>query len=139
MKRIITLLLFVLSLTIIFTGCASLDQEEKPVEEFVEEGMKEFNGGDYVGAIVVFEELKDWYPFSKYAILAELKIADSYFHGEKYEDAIFAYEDLSGFTLAMKQLNMSYFRSDIVISSSLTHRTGIRTRQEMLLKSLAVL
>ncbi|MBT7086542.1 MAG: outer membrane protein assembly factor BamD [Desulfobacterales bacterium] len=93
MKRIITLLLFVLSFTIIFTGCASLDPEEKSVEEFVEEGMKEFNGGDYVGAIVVFEKLKDWYPFSKYAILAELKIADSYFHGNKYEDAIFAYED----------------------------------------------
>ena len=54
MKRIITLLLVVLSFTIIFTGCASLDPEEKTVEEFVEEGMKEFNGGDYVGAIKFF-------------------------------------------------------------------------------------
>jgi outer membrane protein assembly factor BamD len=37
--------------------------------------------------------LRDWYPFSKYAILAELKIADGYFNLESYTDAIFAYEE----------------------------------------------
>jgi outer membrane protein assembly factor BamD len=37
--------------------------------------------------------LKDFYPFSKYAILAELKIADSHYHLEQYEEAIFAYSE----------------------------------------------
>ena len=40
-----------------------------------------------------FERLKDWYPFSKFAILAELKIADSHYHLKEYEEAIFAYEE----------------------------------------------
>ncbi|MEA3428171.1 MAG: outer membrane protein assembly factor BamD, partial [Thermodesulfobacteriota bacterium] len=39
------------------------------------------------------EKLKDWYPFSKFAILAELKIADAYYSLKEYEDSIFAYEE----------------------------------------------
>lgn len=37
--------------------------------------------------------MRDWYPFSKYAILAELKIADAHFNLASYADAIIAYEE----------------------------------------------
>ena len=47
------------------------------------------NVSSYV--IELFEKLRDWYPFSKYAILAELKIADAYYNLQEYEEAIFAY------------------------------------------------
>jgi outer membrane protein assembly factor BamD len=49
--------------------------------------------GEYRTAVKAYTDLKDWYPFSRYAILAELKIADSYYHLEEYEKAILAYED----------------------------------------------
>jgi len=55
--------------------------------------MEQYNNKDYKDAIESFEKLKDWYPFSKYAILAELKIGDAYYHLEEYEDAIAAYEN----------------------------------------------
>jgi tetratricopeptide (TPR) repeat protein len=48
---------------------------------------------EYKQAIESFQKLKEWYPFSKYASLAELKIADSYYHLEEYEDAVFAYKN----------------------------------------------
>ena len=77
----------------VFTGCAWFEtKEEKPAQELASDGMDYFRDGDYRKAIESFEKLKDWYPFSKYAILAELKIADAHFRLEEYEDAIFAYE-----------------------------------------------
>ncbi|MGE0083010.1 MAG: outer membrane protein assembly factor BamD [Desulfococcaceae bacterium] len=90
MKKIIlfSLLLF------IFSGCAWFrTAEDKPSHELVSEGMEAFEGRDYRKAIASFEKLRDWYPFSKYAILAELKIADSYYHLEEYEEAVSAYEE----------------------------------------------
>ena len=54
--------------------------------------MKEFNKGNYSYAIGHFEKLKDWYPFSKLAVLAEIKIADSHYKLKEYEEAVMAYE-----------------------------------------------
>lgn len=78
-----------------FSGCAwfSGPKTEKTAKELIDEGMADFNDEDYQEAIESFEKLKDWYPFSKYAVLAELKIADAYFNIEEYEEAVFAYEE----------------------------------------------
>jgi len=84
-----------LSILMIFTGCAwwSGPEEEKTAEELIQEGVADFDEGKYQAAIDSFEQLRDWYPFSKYAILAELKVADAYYHMDSYSDAIFAYEE----------------------------------------------
>jgi outer membrane protein assembly factor BamD len=68
-------------------------EEEKIADELAADGMEAFEDGNYKAAIESFEKLKDWYPFSKYAILAELKKADAHYHRKEYEDAIFAYEE----------------------------------------------
>ncbi len=79
------------------SGCAwfESDEEIKSAEVLVQEGIKQFDRGDYKDALKSFEQLKDWYPFSKYVILAELKIGDAYYHQEEYNDAIFAYEEFA--------------------------------------------
>jgi outer membrane protein assembly factor BamD len=75
-------------------GCAWFEPaKEKSAYELVVEGTDEFKDRDYRQALELFQELKDRYPFSKYAILAELKIADCYYHRKEYEDAIFRYEE----------------------------------------------
>ena len=90
MKRIITLILILL---FVFSGCAWFkSKEEKTALELAEDGMSQFNNEDYQDSIESFEKLRDWYPFSKYVILAELKIADAYYHIENYEEAVAAYE-----------------------------------------------
>lgn len=91
MKRI-----FILCLIPFFicSGCAWFEtKEEKPAYELASDGMEDYKSGHYRRAIESFEKLKDWYPFSKFAILAELKVADAYFQLKQYEDAIFAYEE----------------------------------------------
>lgn len=76
------------------SGCAWFQtKEEKPAQELAGEGMEAFRNGKYDKAIESFQKIKDWYPFSKYAILAELKIADAHFKLKEYEEAVVAYEE----------------------------------------------
>ena len=83
--------LFVLSCI----SCAWFGKEnmEKPAQELIQDGIDAFDQGHYTAAIKNFEQLKDWYPFSKYAILAELKIADAHYELEQYAEAVLAYEE----------------------------------------------
>jgi outer membrane protein assembly factor BamD len=74
-------------------GCAWFRaKEQETAQGLAEEGMEAFQDEDYKDAIESFQKLKDWYPFRKYAILAELKLGDAYYHRKEYEEAIFAYE-----------------------------------------------
>ncbi len=111
------ILLIVICVAGSLIGCAGHDAVvEKPAGELVDDGIRQFNKGNYVKAIEAFEQLKDWYPFSKFAILAELKIADSHFHLAQYTDAIFAYEEFEklhprneAVPYSIYQIGMSYY------------------------------
>ena len=67
--------------------------DNMPAEELAMRGMEEYEAGNYKKSIDYFQKLKDIYPFSKYAVLAELKLGDAHYRIEQYEDAAFAYEE----------------------------------------------
>ena len=50
---------------------------------------------DYPSALETIQTIIDNYPYSEYAVLAELKIADAYFDQGKYEEALSYYRDFS--------------------------------------------
>ena len=78
----------------LMSGCSWFETvEDKPAQELASEGMESMTAGRYEEAITSFEKLKDWYPFSKFAILAELKIADAYYNIKEYEEAVASYEE----------------------------------------------
>ena len=83
-----------LLLIFLFSGCSFFaGKKELPADELAEKGMEAFDKGDYSQSIEYFENLKDWYPFNRLAILAELKIADAYFNEDMFDDAISGYEE----------------------------------------------
>lgn len=99
MKRFIVVGIVIL---LVCSGCNALKKTwnaltgkefSASAQQLAWDGMDAYEDGDYKEAIEYFQQLKDWYPFSKYAILAELKIADSNYHIKNYEEAIFAYEE----------------------------------------------
>ena len=99
MKRLIIAGIIILFVS---SGCSALKKtwnaitgkdESGSAQQLAWDGMDAFEDGEYKDAIEYFQKLKDWYPFSKYAILAELKIADAHYHLKQYEEAIFAYEE----------------------------------------------
>ena len=77
------------------TGCACLTGGKKTesAEELAENGMEAFEDEDYKDALEAFTTLKERYPYSRYAILAELKVADAHFYRGEYPEAVSAYED----------------------------------------------
>ncbi len=88
--------LFLSFIVLMFCGCSLFEtshEMNRNAEELVSEGSSAFMDKDYKTAIKAYTNLKDWYPFSKYASLAELKIADSHFYLEAYDEAILAYEE----------------------------------------------
>jgi len=90
MKRLL-ILIFVFFFV---SGCSYFQsKEEKTAPELASDGMDAFSSGNYKKSIELFDKLKSWYPFSKYAILAELKKADAHYELEEYEEAVFTYEE----------------------------------------------
>ncbi|MEE8398448.1 MAG: outer membrane protein assembly factor BamD [Desulfobacterales bacterium] len=77
---------------LVFSSCSMFEpKKERTAQELAADGMKEFNDGSYRVAIQTFSKLRNFYPFSKYAILAELKVADALYKLTLYEGAIAAY------------------------------------------------
>jgi outer membrane protein assembly factor BamD len=84
------------TLVLLISGCSLFEEShemEQNADELVSQGSSAFVAGDYKTAVKSYTDLKDWYPFSKYAILAELKIADAHYHLKAYDEAILAYEE----------------------------------------------
>lgn len=70
-------------------GCSSVKEKpELTAEENYRLGMQEFDKKDYEDAIPYYQKILENYPFSIYAIKAELKIAESYFLDKKYVEAL---------------------------------------------------
>ena len=79
--------------------------EEPPaVEVLYQTGLDQHKGRRILGilpwanriiAIETFQSIIDNYPYSDYAVLAELRIADAYFEDRKYEEALSYYRDFS--------------------------------------------
>ena len=107
-----------LGLTLYLSSCTlfSSTEENRTARELAEEGMEAFREKDYLKAIEAFEKLRDWYPFSQYALLAELKLGDAHYHREEYEEAIFAYQEFENLhpkneavPYVIYQIGMCYF------------------------------
>jgi len=137
MKRFVLLGLITM---FVFSGCAWFQtEEEKTAQELINDGMEQYNDKDYEDAVESFEKLKDWYPFSQYAILAELKIGDAYYHLEEYEDAIAAYEDFENLhprneaiPYVIYQTGLCYFeRIDTVDRDQSTAQKALETFERL--------
>ncbi len=55
--------------------------------------MDYFRQGRYTMAEEIFQKIRDRYPFSSYAALAELRLADCKFHMGNYSEALLLYEE----------------------------------------------
>ncbi len=80
------------------SGCGLLDhfflpEPEETAQEIFESGMNSMEDKEYSKAADYFNALKDRYPFSPYAIKAELALGDAYFYDEEYPLAADAYKE----------------------------------------------
>ena len=71
-------------------GAASVDYSVSAQKNY-EKGMKELERQDWIAASKYFGFIKSRFPYSKYAVLAELRLADAQFGAEQYIEAIDSY------------------------------------------------
>ncbi|HJB66345.1 MAG TPA: outer membrane protein assembly factor BamD [Candidatus Mailhella merdavium] len=81
---------------LMLSGCGLIDQyflpvSEDTVQEIYENGNDAMRAGEYAKAAESYARIKDDYPFSPYAVEAELSLADAYFLNKKYWEAADAY------------------------------------------------
>ncbi|MFC1531918.1 outer membrane protein assembly factor BamD [Thermodesulfobacteriota bacterium] len=95
-----------------FNGCAVYNEffgespEEKMPEELMRDGLEKMERGYYEGATEAFQALKDRYPYDKYAVVAELKMADSLYMTSAFDAAYDAYDEFE--RLHPKDRNIPY-------------------------------
>ena len=90
---------------------------EDSVESLAMKGLDDYEHGRYYKAKESFETLLNRYPFSDYSLLAELKVADSSFYLEEYEEAVLQYVDFEerhptneAIPYVMFQTGMCYYK-----------------------------
>ncbi len=76
---------------------------------------------DYETAIATFQTIIDNYPYSEYAVLAELRIADAYFDDAQYEEALSYYRDFGDLHPQNEKVPYTIYRS------ALCHERRVRS------------
>jgi outer membrane protein assembly factor BamD len=106
------------------------DKGDQPPEVLAEEGIKNLQKKKYDDAIETFEKVRDRYPYSDQALLAQLKVADAYFFKKKYEEACQAYREFEKLHPTNKAVpycifreGQSYYRQRSTIDRDQTYTT----------------
>jgi len=88
--RIAALLLPMLLISALFSGCASTApiDETSSAEELYRSAKRSLNQGDFLTAIDTFETLGARYPFGSFTQQAQLDIAYAYFKQDEFDNAI---------------------------------------------------
>lgn len=134
-KTFAKLLLPVVVLTFTF-GCSTVkgwfgkNKADKPPDVMADQGIKELKKKKYDNAIETFEKVRDRYPYSEQALLAQIKLADAYFYKKKYDEALQAYKDFEKLHPTNKAVpycvyrqGLCYFRQRSTIDRDQTYTT----------------
>jgi outer membrane protein assembly factor BamD len=86
---------FTLTVLIIIGACAALPDpgELKTDLDYFTWAMSLYESGNHYDAIPAFEELRDKFPLSPYAVLAELRLGDSHFFKGEYIESVHYFEN----------------------------------------------
>jgi outer membrane protein assembly factor BamD len=133
-------------LVFLLGGCAFLDSffdkdEEESPSELMADGTAHLEKGNYEAATEAFQKLKDRYPYSKYAIGAELKMADSLYQRKEFIQAYEAYDEFerlhpknSDIPYVIYQKGMCHFRQVTTIDRDQSQALKAKEEFERLIR-----
>jgi outer membrane protein assembly factor BamD len=94
------MVLVLLAAVLMLSGCKitlpwvkKIDMARATPEGLYQQGVEYYQDSSYKKSAQVFQRLKEEYPLSKYAIMAEMGIGDSYFSAKDYTEAELAYSE----------------------------------------------
>ncbi|OFZ78231.1 MAG: hypothetical protein A2583_02610 [Bdellovibrionales bacterium RIFOXYD1_FULL_53_11] len=92
MNRIVALLAVVLLVSGFLGGCSGKSIDEKNPDELYRDAEEDISSDHYQTALEKLRLIKNKYPYSKFAVDAQLRIADIYFMQDSYMEAATTYE-----------------------------------------------
>ena len=101
-----TIIIFLSSGCALWESWFGSEEEEELPTQLMSEGRESLEKGYYKSATEAFGKIKDRYPYSKFAIEAELKMADALYNSKEYEQAYDSYYDFE--RLHPKNPNIPY-------------------------------
>ena len=127
------------------SGCALWDwmfkEEEKTPAQLMSEGMEDFRKGSYEKATEIFQKIKDRYPYSKFAVEAELRMSDALFRRGLYLEAFDAYGEFEklhpknpNIPYVIYHRGMCHFNQISTIDRDQTHTLKAKDQFERLVK-----
>lgn len=81
-------------------------EEDKAPAQLMSEGMEALDRGYNEEAVDAFQKIKDRYPYSKFAVEAEIRLADALYARGRYDEAYDAYSEFE--RLRPKNPNIPY-------------------------------
>jgi len=88
-----------LTLAALAAGCTQIKKRfrkeppDRPPEIMADEGIKQLKKKKYLDAADTFTKIKDRYPYSDQALLAQIKLADALYYDKKFDEALAAYKE----------------------------------------------
>lgn len=73
-------------------GCSTTEEEKNDPSVIFNQAQSDIENDRYLLALEKFRIVKNRFPYSKYSVLAQLRMADVYFLQESYYEAASAYE-----------------------------------------------
>jgi outer membrane protein assembly factor BamD len=98
-RPFLTRLMVLLTLIGLISGCGLSKRwfgkkpKDRPPEQLAKEGIEKLKGRNYYAAEDIFAKIKDRYPYSEQALVAQVKLADALYYNEKYDEAQLAYQE----------------------------------------------
>ena len=92
-------------------GCATTPKAPQTGtdSEIYEKAMAQFRLGNNAEAVPIFEQVRDKFPMSPYAILAELRLGDCHYKKEEYIEAAHFYENFRRLHPSNTQVDYSIY------------------------------
>jgi len=72
---------------------SGVDTLDTPAQVLANEAETSYREGKFDEAADLYQQLKDRFPYSRYALLADLRVGDAYFEAKRFDEAVLAYDD----------------------------------------------
>lgn len=132
-RRAVVALALILALSVL-SGCSSLggwfkgiggggkDRGEAfdvPAQVLANEAEESYKEGKFDDAADLYQQLKDRYPYSKYALLADLRVGDAYLKAKRWDEAALAYDDFIRLHPKNEAVPYAYYQMGMVYHSQM--------------------
>ncbi|MFH1034978.1 MAG: outer membrane protein assembly factor BamD [Pseudomonadota bacterium] len=92
---------------------------DAPAQVLANEAETAYKEGNWDEAADLYQQLKDRYPYSRFALLADLRVGDAYYKAKRYDEAVLAFDDFIRLHPKNEGVPYAYFQMGMVHHSQM--------------------